>query len=55
MFYRNDDPSALYAMEEDRLGHCGEDGYDDDSYYSAYNRYWDVMADEKFEEARDER
>lgn len=51
MFYRNTDPSAVHAMESARLGRYGEN---DDSYYSTYNRYWDVMADEKYEEARDD-
>ena len=50
MIFNSDSYDALMAMEEARTGHYGEDfdnGRPDD--------YWDVMADAKYEEERDER
>ena len=51
MIFNSDCYDALMAMEEARTGHYGEDYFDN----GRPDDYWDVMADAKYEEERDER
>lgn len=51
MIFNSDSYDALMAMEEARTGYYGEDNFDN----GRPDDYWDVMADAKYEEERDER
>ena len=51
MIFNSDSYDALMAMEEARTAHYGEDYFDN----GRPDDYWDVMADAKYEEERDER